>query len=428
MSDELARRASPGRRSEALAGDASAGERADAHAGDAAVGGDAALGAAARGGLDARRLARPALTTPRRLRGGALLARERELVRRQPWLGVAGLVVVLPVAALIAVAAGGAERSLELLAPLSTFALPVVAVIAFWWEDWPGASLTPGWSGVVDTALIVVGAVALTIAGQAVVGRVDFQSLFDATPGPGHAATFPATMAVAATAFTAVLQLTLVCEGWPLRGALPRVWAGVAAVALSWGIAVLVFFLIADVHPSATDAAAGLKQESGLVSGPGIGAWLLCLALWQAAPFVALRGWPVANIDRRGVRILAGNALTIAGAWATYLLLHDLLGVAQPLIEATLACGIAAVLLAAVLMQGWIGDKLQRWRWRALAVCAAATVAVVLYLVLRAIADVIDFQRAQATDWIVHASLDALGTAILLHVAVWRRWPVSAVR
>ncbi len=41
-----------------------------------------------------------------------------------------------------------------MLGPLVTFALPAVAMIAFWWEDWPGSRLRPGWSGCVDTVLI----------------------------------------------------------------------------------------------------------------------------------------------------------------------------------------------------------------------------------------------------------------------------------
>jgi hypothetical protein len=57
---------------------------------------------------------------------------------RQPGTGVAGLLYVIPVAVLIAIGAGGAEPSLLILAPLVTFELPVVSMIAFGWEDSPG--------------------------------------------------------------------------------------------------------------------------------------------------------------------------------------------------------------------------------------------------------------------------------------------------
>ena len=49
-------------------------------------------------------------------------------------------------------------------------------------------------------------------------------------PGPRHPPTFPATMPLAGAAFVAMLQLTLVCEGWPLRR-LGRFTAGLAALA-----------------------------------------------------------------------------------------------------------------------------------------------------------------------------------------------------
>jgi hypothetical protein len=86
---------------------------------------------------------------------------------------VIGLSLVLPVALLLALGAGGAEPSLRVLAPLVTFGLPVVAMVAFWWEDWPGTALGPSWSGWADTVLIVVAAVLLTVLGQLVVGHAD---------------------------------------------------------------------------------------------------------------------------------------------------------------------------------------------------------------------------------------------------------------
>jgi hypothetical protein len=45
----------------------------------------------------------------------------------------------------LALGLGSTEASLLVLGPLSTFALPAVAMIAFWWNDWPGSHLTaPG--------------------------------------------------------------------------------------------------------------------------------------------------------------------------------------------------------------------------------------------------------------------------------------------
>jgi hypothetical protein len=142
-------------------------------------------------------------------------ARTGRALARQPWLGLAGLLLVVPVAVLLAVGAGGPEPSALVLGPLVTFALPAVAMIAFWWEDWPGSSLRPGWSGLVDTALVAVAAVLLTMLGQVVVGPLDVGAILDPAPGPGRVPTFPSTMPLAGAAFVAMLQLTFVCEGWP---------------------------------------------------------------------------------------------------------------------------------------------------------------------------------------------------------------------
>jgi hypothetical protein len=87
-------------------------------------------GVAADGELD-RLPERPPISAPPELDGSTSLAAER----RQPRLGLAGLLLVVPVAWLLAFGAGGAEPSLLVLGPLVTFGLPVIAMVAFWWDD-----------------------------------------------------------------------------------------------------------------------------------------------------------------------------------------------------------------------------------------------------------------------------------------------------
>src|SRR3954447_21513917 len=118
-------------------------------------------------------------------------------------LGLAGLPLVVPVAWLLAVGDGGAEPSLLVLAPLVTFGLPVVAMVAFWWDDWPGTRLRASWSGWADTLVIAVAAVVLTGVGQAVVARFDLRGIFDPTPGPGHVPAYPVTMPLGGAVFVA---------------------------------------------------------------------------------------------------------------------------------------------------------------------------------------------------------------------------------
>ena len=105
-------------------------------------------------------------------------------------------------------------------------------MIAFWWNDWPGSRLTAPWTGLTDTVLVAAAAVVLTIAGQAIIERSDAPAVFEASAGPGVPATFPATLALAGAAFTVMLQLSLVCERWPLAR-IGRLLSGLAALALS---------------------------------------------------------------------------------------------------------------------------------------------------------------------------------------------------
>ena len=96
---------------------------------------------------------RPPISTPRRLHRREFLDEERTRVARQPALGLAGVSLVIPVALFLGLGWGGAERSLLVLGPMSTFALPVIAIIAFWWEDWPGRLLRPRTGGLMASVL-----------------------------------------------------------------------------------------------------------------------------------------------------------------------------------------------------------------------------------------------------------------------------------
>src|SRR6266576_1728539 len=97
---------------------------------------------------------RPPISAPPSLEPRDLPRTEQGAPGRQPAVGLAGLLLVAPVAILLGVGAGSLQASLRVLAPLSTFALPVVAMIAFWWEDWPGTRLTAPLSGFINTAVV----------------------------------------------------------------------------------------------------------------------------------------------------------------------------------------------------------------------------------------------------------------------------------
>ena len=217
---------------------------------------------------------RPLLITPPHLQHQAFAERQRQCLAAQPWLGIGGLLLGAVVFFALALGTGSIQTSLLILGPISTFALPAVAMVAFWWNDWPGSTLTTPWTGLIDTVLVAAAAVVLTIAGQAIVERPDVRGVFEANPAPGVPATFPATLPLAGAAFSAMLQLSLVCERWPL-GEIGRLRSGIAALALSWAAGIGAYFLFVNLYavPAAERAAAAALSfiGVGIILHVGIG-------------------------------------------------------------------------------------------------------------------------------------------------------------
>ena len=366
---------------------------------------------------------RPLLTTPPRLQPPDVARKQRQRLAAQPWLGLGGLLLTAAVFFALALGTGSTATALLILGPISAFALPAVAMIAFWWNDWPGSRLSVPWTGLVDTAAIIAAAIAATIAGQAIVERPDVRAVFATAPGP---ATFPATLPLAGAAFTAMLQLSLPCERWPLGG-IGRLWSGVAALALSWAIGIGAYFLFVnlDAVPAAERAAAGLHNPGGPVPAPDFGSALIAVGVWQALFFIGLRGWPVNGIARRPRRLIAGNILVIVLGALTYLLLRDIAGWQPDAIGAACGCVIAAVLVVGMLFEGWPADRLSPARGRLLTLLLTALVAVALDRVLATYANGVTWTRATPEDWIATAALSFLGLGVISHVAVGLRWPFA---
>jgi hypothetical protein len=369
---------------------------------------------------------RPTLTTPPRLQPPAVADLQRQRVAAQPWLGLGGLLLAAVVFFALALGTGSAATSLLILGPISTFALPAVAMVAFWWNDWPGSELTTPWTGLIDTLVVVAAAVVLTIAGQAIVERPDIRGVFEATPGPGVPVTFPATLALAGAAFSAMLQLSLVCERWPLAG-VGRLRSGIAALALSWAIGIGAYFLFVnlDAVPAAERAAAGLRNPGGPIAAPGFGSALIAVGVWQAVFFIALRGWPVNSITRRSRRLLTGNALVIGVGALTYIVLRNLAHWQPAAISAVCGCVISAALIVGMLFEGWPAARLPTAPGRALTLALTALVALALNRALAAYADGVHWTRATPHDWITTAALSFIGAGIILHVGIGLRWPFA---
>lgn len=262
-------------------------------------------------------------------------------------LGLRGLWLVLPIAALLAAGAGGPATSLRVLAPVVSYSLALIAMVAFWWNDWPGTRLRASWAGWADTALIVAGAIVLTGVGHALAA-----ALFD---GPVR----PATLALAGAVFVVMLELTLVGEGWPLKG-LPALGGGL--LALSWALAIP---LVLIARP-----------------GPELGAALVCVGAWQVLCFVV---WPGLPWSSR----VASHAVVVGGGVATSLLAG--VAIEAPTITAAAGCFVAAGLL--------VGGML----FEAHSALAALLLAAALFGGLSALADAFGVDR---DAWVTHASLN----------------------
>jgi hypothetical protein len=334
----------------------------------------------------------------------------RARLARQPALGLAGITLVIPVTVVLGAGWGGPEQSLLVLGPMSTFALPVIAMIAFWWEDWPGAMLRPPLTGLVDTLLVVAGGIVSTIAGQAVVAHVDLRGVFDPGAGADHAPTFPGTMPLAGAIFVAMLQLTLVSEGWPLRR-LGRFAGGLAALAAAWAIAVVLYeTLVAD----------------GAVPSGEFGAALICMGVLQVAFYVVLQGWPFCTIASRAQRLVSANLAVIAGGYVVYLALARAADLEPATISAVAGSAVAAGLVVGMLFEGWLDSVLPAFRARLAQATGVAIAAALLYVGLTAYAHAIGWTRAEPEEWIAYAGLNAIGAGVILHVAIGHRWPFAS--
>lgn len=293
-----------------------------------------------------------------------------------PKTSLAGLVVVVPAFLVLAFGLGGAEPTLDRLGELSTFALPVIAMIAFWWQGWPGSRLRPGWSGLTDTAIVAVVALVLTEIGRLL------------TVGENS---IPLAVAV----FIVIMQLTLVSGGWPLRG-LGDLWPGLVALLGSWLVGAALYLVA---------IAAGMEHDF-------LGSLLVAIGVWQLLFFVALRGWPFSLITRPGIQLLAGNLGVIAAGVATHVVMLDVIRWDFVKVTAICGCGIAAVLVVSMLFEP---------AGRLWTVTAFVATTLVLYLGLSTIAEQLD----TSDHWVAYAAMNALGIAVILHVVVWRRWPVG---
>jgi hypothetical protein len=221
-----------------------------------------------------------------------------------------------------------------------------------------------------------------------------------------------------------MLQLSLVCERWPLCG-ISRIKSGIAALALSWAIGTGAYFLFASFSYLPATQRAGLHNPGGPIARPDFGSALIAVGVWQAVIYIGLHGWPFRTITRRPVRLLAGNTVVIGLGTLTYLALRDLAHWAPDAIGAACGSVIGAVLVVAMLFDNWPSTLLRRTTGRALNLTLIALVALALNRALAAYANRVHWTRATPDDWITTAALSFAGAGIILHTGIGLRWPFN---
>jgi hypothetical protein len=105
----------------------------------------------------------------------------------------------------------------------------------------------------------------------------------------------------------------------------------------------------------------------------------------------------------------------LGGGLLSYVLLRRALD--APAITAAAGCFIAGGLAVGMLLELRADPPL--------AALASLLVALALLAGLSALAGAFSFTRADAQDWVAHASLNAITLSIILHVGVGRRWPFA---
>jgi hypothetical protein len=185
---------------------------------------------------------------------------------------------------------------------------------------------------------------------------------------------------------------------------------------LSWLVAVAAYLLLVEVDdPRGT----GLETRTGPLTGAELGCLLVLIGVWQVWFYVVWHGWPFTAIGRRWQRIVLGNVVVLGGGVLTHVVAHRWAGVPDSTLTALAGCYIAAGLLLGILFEGWLRSHLA---------VAAATLAltVLLAAVLGWYAGTLAFTRSTGEEWVAHAGLNAIGLAVILHVAIGRRWPFPA--
>jgi hypothetical protein len=347
---------------------------------------------------------------------------------RQPLAGIAGLVIVAGLVALLGIAPGRPQTALQVSIPLVTFSLSVLVMMVLWWERWPTDRMSRPLGALLNTLLAAGGTFVMTVAAQAVVGKVDLDGLFSQAPGAadGRLLGFPFTFPLAGLVFVTMVQITLVNERKPFDR-LGRVAAGLAALATSCVVGVVAYGLLAhwNAVPEAARSLVSLRNPDGPMDALDIVGLLVCIVIWQVTCYLLLAGWPFSTIRNTGARLFVANVGVIGGGCLTYMALHNILGWSVPVIGGVGGAIVAGVVLASLLFEAW-PFRSESPAGAALGlVVTVGAVATAVYWGLKALGNGIqEWTQYPVELWVGTTALVHVAAATLLYVGIWDRWPL----
>jgi hypothetical protein len=351
------------------------------------------------------------------------IASQRLSAARIRWIGGGVLLVIC------LLIAGGflltPQGSLLVIGPLTLFAMPVLALLADFSTPPPGAKPHPWYVTALLLAAIAVGAVALTVLAQGVVGQIDLVGVFSPDPASAasHFPTFPFTIPLGGLLFVAYLEISIV-SGLPQLSA-HRVRDGALVFAGCVALALALYLTLANWGsvPAEARTSLGLRDPGGPIDALDLAGIVIAIAIWQVL-YLFTGGGPLAAIGVRWARIVLANVLVIGLGLTTFWLLRDVLQASVPQIAELAAMIVVGVLTIGLLFgmpaagpPGTISARTRLLRFGLLGLIAGLT-----YFGLRWLGATFqpNWTVGSLELWITICGLNLIGGGIFLYCRILR--------
>jgi hypothetical protein len=346
---------------------------------------------------------------------------------RQPWVGFGALLMV-GIGFLLLGIAFGVIPSVETLASPMTFWLPVLLVMAAWWHGWPGTSLTKSRpvAALINAIIMAVVTLALTAIFQAILGKSDLGAVVS---HGGTFPTFPFLVPVSATIFVAMLQLTFVCNRWPLDKMKP-IPAGFLALLICWGVGLLVYFTVCNWNdiPPPVRHAMGLINPGGPVNALDYTGWIICLVPYQIIVFQLFARWPFREYENKLTDLVASNAFVVGAGWLTWLFSTRVLHWDVPTMVGVYGMSAVAVNITNMVFEDYPFHHEKPGVARFGLFLNVLGMGFLSFYVLQAIGNALitKWTNPPLNLWIGIAGLNFIAPVVVLVYAILGRWPLPA--